>query len=339
MSAAPAPAAPVPVGHRRERSGLLPGWAASLCLHAALLFFAATQLQSCTGANSDGEATEGFREVGIRLRPSEGTAESPNAAASPAPAEQNAARPTADPLSTADAADALDDPAPLEPAEPAVATLGPGPGAGGGPAAPTGGAFDAPTGPVADPGSLGGAAKRGVTEFFGIRAAAESFVYVVDKSGSMDAAAEFAVAKREVLASLDTLGPRQKFQVLFFNGGLAPMEERGRKEGGFYLATNFNKTLARQFVGAQTPGGGTEPLAALEAALELEPDAIFFLTDGKRTLSPGDFSALRRLNRGDARIHCVRFGHGPDTIRDNAINRLASEHGGGYQYRDVRTLR
>ncbi|NNJ25900.1 vWA domain-containing protein [Alienimonas chondri] len=331
----------LPARPSRERGGLLPGWLTSLALHAALLALVATQLRSCAGSNTDGEAAEGFREVGIRLRPAEGTADSPNDAASPTPAEAAEAppQPTADALSTGDATDAAEANRDAQPADDGPPTIGPGVGSVTGPMAPPGGAIDAPAGPVADPGALGAAGKRGVTEFFGLRAEAETFVYVVDRSGSMDASREFAIAKREVLASLATLGPKQRFQILFFNDSVKPMTERARMEDGFYYATGFNKTLANQFVSSVVPGGGTQPLTALEAALALKPDAIFFLTDGKKGLTAGDFSALRRLNKHDTRIHCVRFGQGRDTIRDNEITRLASEHDGGYQYRDVRDMR
>ncbi|QDT16185.1 vWA domain-containing protein [Alienimonas californiensis] len=326
---------------RRERSGLLPGWLTSVVLHAALLALVATQLRSCAGSNSDGEATDGFREVGIRLRATEGTEDGPNAASSPAPATAATdapPQPTADPLSNAAAFDAQEANRNTEPTNDAPPALGPGVGSMTGPAAQSGGALDAPLGPVADPGSLGGAAKRGATEFFGLRAEAETFVYVIDSSGSMDPAHEFAIAKREALASLATLGPRQRFQILFFNDTVKPMSERARMEDGFYFATGFNKTLAGQFVGSVVPGGGTQPLVALEAALALKPDAIFFLTDGKRALSPQDFSALRRLNKSNTRIHCVNFGRGRE-LRSGPVAQLAAEHNGGYEYCDVRELR
>ncbi|MFH5803430.1 VWA domain-containing protein [Alienimonas sp. DA493] len=339
---APAAGPPTFAPSRRERSGLLPGWLTSVVLHAALLALVATQLRSCAGSNSDGEAAEGFREVGIRLRSDEGTADSPNPAASPAEATaatEAPPQPTADPLSSAAEFDAQEANRTAEPTNDAPSTLGAGVGAAAGPPAASGGALDAPLGPMADPGSLGGAAKRGVTEFFGLRAEAETFVYVIDCSGSMDAAHEFAIAKREALASLATLGPRQRFQILFFNDTVKPMTERARMEDGFYFATGFNKTLAGQFVGSVIPGGGTQAVTALQTALELEPEAIFFLTDGKTGLSPGERSTLRRVNKHGTRIHCVKFGHGPDTIRSGEVAQLAAEHNGGYQYRDVRELR
>lgn len=325
---------------RTAGGGLLPGWLTSVALHAALLTLVATQLRSCAGTNTDGEAVEGFREVGIRLRPAEGTADSPNEAAAMAQATptDTPPAPAADPLSSADDSEATAANQDAERSTDRPSAIGPGVGSADSSAAPGGGALDAPIGPVADPGSLGAAGKRGVTEFFGLRAEAESFVYVVDRSGSMDAAHELAIAKREVLGSLATLGPRQRFQILFFSDTVSPMKERARKEDGFYLATGFNKTLASQFVGSIVPSGGTQPLTALEAALELKPDAIFFLTDGKKGLTPGDFAALRRLNKHGTRIHCVHFGRGRQ-LTTGPVARLASQHNGGYEYRDVREMR
>ena len=319
------------------RTASLPGWAVSVILHAGLLLFAATQLQSCTGSpDSDGEATEGFREVGIRLRgesPSDDAAATDTAAASPAAAESPA---EADPLSTADAADAAASSTAETAESDATPTLGPGLAAGGGetsslPATET-------AGEVADPGSLASSAKRGVTEFFGIRAEAESFVYVVDKSGSMLGDGEFAVAKRELLASLATLTPRQRFQIVFFGSNIESMNEAARKEGDFYPATAFNKTLAAQFVASVAAGGGTEQMAALRAALALEPDAVFFLSDANSPIDAADLAAVRRLNRGGARIHCVEFGR-TDLLLEGKLEPLARANGGGYEYRNVKKLR
>ena len=321
-----------------DRSATLPGWAISVALHAGLLFLAATQLQSCTGSrSSDGEATEGFREVGIRLRGESPTDDAPDpttAAAAPTAAAE--AADAADPLSTADAADAAAHGPAATAQSDAVPTLGPGAGAAGGETSST--APPATAGEVADPGALASAAKRGVTEFFGIRAEAESFVYVVDCSGSMQGDGEFAVAKRELLSSLATLTPKQRFQIVFFNDAPRPMTERARKEGGFYPATSFNKTLAGQFVASVSAGGGTGQIAALRAALRLEPDAVFFLSDANTPIGAADLAQIRRANRSGARIHCVEFGRGR-LLREGRLAPLAEDNGGGYQYRDVTDLR
>ena len=318
------------------RTASLPGWAISVVLHGCLLLFALTQLQSCTGADSDGEGTEGFREVGIRLRGESPTDDAPAtdaAAAAPAVAEAPAA---ADPLSTGEASDAAASAAGETAADDAPPTLGPGLAAGGGETAA--GSTAETLGEVADPGALAGAAKRGVTEFFGIRAEAESFVYVVDRSGSMQADGEFGVAKRELLASLATLGPRQRFQILFFNRTVIRMEEKARVEDGFYPATTYNKTLAAQFVASVTAGGGTEQVGALREALKLEPDAVFFLSDASSPLRAGDLAQIRRANRGGSRIHCVEFGR-QSLITEGKLEPLARANGGGYQFRNVTKLR
>ena len=318
-----------------DRTALLPGWVVSVALHAGLLFVAATQLQSCTGADSDGEGTAGFREVGIRLRGESATDDAPDPATAAAP-DAAPAPDAADPLSTAAATDAAESAA--DPAEPTDAppTLGPGTAAGGGDLAPS--AAAATAGEVADPGALASAAKRGVTEFFGIRAEAESFVYVVDCSGSMGTDGQLAVAKRELLGSLATLTPRQRFQILFFADSVRPMEEKSRREGDFYPATGFNKTLAGQFVASVPSGGGTQQIAALTKALRMEPDAIFFLSDANNKMGAADLAAVRRANVAGTRIHCVEFGRGR-LLREGRLAPLAEQNGGGYQYRNVSELR
>ena len=319
------------------RTASLPGWAVSVLLHAGLLAFAATQLQSCTGSpNSDGEATEGFREVGIRLRGESPTDDAPatdTAAAAPDAAEADA---RVDPLSTADAADANAASVAEAAATDAPPTLGPGlaAGAGGPTSLPATGAV----GEVADPGALAGAAKRGVTEFFGIRAEAESFVYVVDCSGSMLGDGKFKVAKRELLSSLATLGPRQRFQIIFFNDVPKAMAEKARREDGFYPAIGSNKTGAAQFVASVRADGGTGQVAALRAALELKPDAVFFLSDANSPINARDLAAIRRANRAGSRIHCVEFGRN-DLLLEGKLEALARDNGGGYQYRNVTKLR
>ena len=52
----------------------------------------------------------------------------------------------------------------------------------------------------------------------------------------------------------------------------------------------------------------------------------------------GDYAAIRAANRAGTRIHCVRFGTGRE-LTASPVAKLAAEHGGGYQYRDVKTMR
>ena len=321
----------------RTGGGLLPGWAVSVLLHAGLLAFAATHLKDCGGSGT-GEADGGFRDVGIVLRSGDGDADSPNPARAPSVDEP---RDEPDPLSTADAV-----PVETPPTDTAADTatpadlppvLGPGSATGSTAAAPPATALDA--GPRADAGRPGGAARPGVTDFFGIRDEADSFVYLLDRSGSMDNGGELAVAKRELLDSLASLTPKQRFQVVFYNDESEAMNYRSRMDGGFYWALDLNRTLAAQFVEGVSADGGTDPLPALRKALALEPDVIYFLTDaGDTKFYAGDFAKLDRANTAGTRVHCVEFGK---TRRqsESSLERLAERTGGSYRFRDVRKFR
>ena len=57
------------------------------------------------------------------------------------------------------------------------------------------------------------------TEVFGIQGTGTNFVYVFDRSGSMGGfgGRPLAAAKAELIDSLDSIGPNQQFQIIFYN--------------------------------------------------------------------------------------------------------------------------
>ena len=65
-------------------------------------------------------------------------------------------------------------------------------------------------------GLRGGVPASGV---FGVQGEGQKFVYVFDRSGSMDGhgGAPLAAAKSELIASLDDLGDTHQFQIIFYN--------------------------------------------------------------------------------------------------------------------------
>lgn len=121
---------------------------------------------------------------------------------------------------------------------------------------------------------------RGIA-FFGRSAVGQRFVYVLDCSKSMNhpypapAKTRFIRVKLELLKSLRQMGPEHQFFILFFNDVAIPMPARSLQ-----AATTSNKLRFLQWVHQVRAEGGTEPTAALRAALELKPDVLFFLTDG-----------------------------------------------------------
>jgi hypothetical protein len=182
-------------------------------------------------------------------------------------------------------------------------------------------------------GSGGARGSDGSTPFFGIWDRGARYVYVIDCSGSMYGHNAIRAAKDELRASLSTLKRTQQFQILFYNLKQNWLKIPGKTELRYFTATPLNQRLAEQFIAEVQPDDGTDHLPALKRALQLQPDVIFFLTDGGEPgLSPAELDEIRRLNRGRSRIHCVRFesGEEPDAAGTDFVRKLAEDNNGDY---------
>lgn len=139
--------------------------------------------------------------------------------------------------------------------------------------------------------------------FFGIRAQGNRFVYVVDCSGSMKGA-RLSIAKKELRRSINELGSEQSFSVYFFANDSFPM---------FYpqpnptplVASPENKQKVIRWIDNFDESGGTEPEDSLLEALQLEPDAIYLLTDGE--FSNSTVNTVSRANSESKVIHTIGF--------------------------------
>ncbi len=157
-------------------------------------------------------------------------------------------------------------------------------------------------------------------------AGARRIVYVVDRSGSM--ADTFALVRSELLESVNRLRRSQKFHVVFFNEG-KPVENPPRR---LVSAIPSQKEGLRAFLesGEVVPGGGTDPIPAMRRAFDVEPDLIFFLTDGD--FSPQLLVKLEEWNADrDVRIFTIAY-----FSREGAelLEKIAREHRGEFKYVD-----
>ncbi len=211
----------------------------------------------------------------------------------------------------------------------------------GGSSGSDGGGDDGQPGGGGTGGSGGGAGGTGGggTSFFGHKASGTRFVYVLDASGSMYDYNAIAVAKAELLSSLEQLDATQQFQIIFYNEKCHPMVGPEGKEQLFW-GTDTNRTLASQFIRNIQPDGGTRHLDALLKALTYTPEVIFFLTDaGEPILYPGDLEKIKQRNHGRSRIFSIEFGKGANLKVDNYLKKLARDNGGAHAYRDVQEFR
>ncbi len=180
------------------------------------------------------------------------------------------------------------------------------------------------------------------TEVFGVTGTGSKFVYVFDRSGSMDGygGRPLKAAKLELTRSLDELERVHQFQIIFYNEKPKIFDLRpGTPQ--FAWGDEESKQAARQFVRDIKARGSTQHLDALELALGMRPDVVFFLTDAgeqEQRLQAKQLDDVRNWNRG-AMLHVIEFGAGPQADLDNVLMRLARENGGQHAYVDVLRLR
>jgi hypothetical protein len=182
------------------------------------------------------------------------------------------------------------------------------------------GSFDA----IASLGAAGGGGGKGVG-FFGTRARADSVIFIVDMSGSMEGH-RFDRAVEELIHSLSLLQPTQKFFIFFYNGVTYPMfEQRNSK---LLPATSGNRAKAAKWIKAFRPEGDTAPEDAIERALKMKPQVIYFLTDGE--IPNTTRSTAQRFNSEHKTvIHTIAFEYegGAEQLRG-----IAADSKGKYRF-------
>jgi len=179
-------------------------------------------------------------------------------------------------------------------------------------------------------GSPSGGGKARVS-VFGIEGIGNKFVYLFDRSSSMEGP-PLAAAKRQLIESLRSLESVHQFHIIFFNTRTQAFDITG---GGrrIAFATDRNKQLAANFVGGIVADGGTDRLIALREAIAFAPDVIFFLTDADDPMPASELADIARANRrARAAICVIEFGRRQAPSPENFLSELARESGGKYGY-------
>lgn len=305
---------------------MLPSWLISLGLHLGLILLLGVTFKL---APPRGAAAERTAEVGIVLNHQEGDDQYYQGPEGTGGADSVAAAAT-----TGGGLDQLlSDQPPTDPSSElpsSLAVIGPGALEGKG----VGTAIGADTGPRGNGGSIGG---KGRPRVFGIQGEGYKFVYVFDRSGSMEGA-PLAAAKAELIASLKSLQDTHQFQIIFYSNEVLRFNPTGDPNRLFF-ATERNKNLAAKFIGSIIALGGTDHEKALLLAISLQPDVIFLLTDADEPkLWPGQLDKIKRRAAGIT-IHAIEFGSRPQAEPNNFLVRLARDNGGRHGYVDISTLR
>lgn len=179
-------------------------------------------------------------------------------------------------------------------------------------------------------------------QFAGLDGGGNHFVYLVDSSNSMK---KFNDARTELLRSIDSLKPDQRFYVVFYdeNPKYMRIANPSQEEPASVYATPENKQAFRRWAMAVQQARGQSPPEVLKFAFKLRPDVIFLLSDGEFT---GQTETVIRENNlqenlfGESGpisiIHTIRYPGVSSTEGRQAevqMQRIAAENGG--QYRNV----
>ena len=170
--------------------------------------------------------------------------------------------------------------------------------------------------------------------------AAKDVCFVLDTSGSM-AGAKLAQARKALRSCLDSLGPRDRFEVIRFSTEAEPLF------GSLVPADAGHVGKAESFVDGLSAMGGTAIEDALHDALGLRgptggsadtadtagrPYMVIFLTDGIPTVGETSEDALvERVSHAGRGTRIFSFGIGTD-VNAHLLDRIASETRGVSQY-------
>lgn len=177
------------------------------------------------------------------------------------------------------------------------------------------------------------------TSVFGIEGEGSRFVYVFDRSDSMNDynGLPLNTAKEELIQSLQSLGRAHRFQIIFYND--SPLPYGGMSSGAvkMLVGDDNSKAQAISFVRGISGNGGTQHVDALKMGINMGPDIIFFLTDADQPAISARHrdEILVRCSRAGTTIHAIQFGTGPRQGSGTWIENLATETGGKYRYIDV----
>lgn len=186
---------------------------------------------------------------------------------------------------------------------------------------------------------------KGHTSFFGLGGNGTRFVYAFDRSESMNAriahysegyivseVTPLAAAKKELWESLRSLTDDLAFQIIFYNHFPIVFGSDETKPHMF-KASDENKARAQEFIESIPGDGTTKHVLALEAALKLNPDVIFLLTDGEYKDDPSQREVRKIASMCNRKGVVVNVIHLVPKPRPNTtLIELAERTGGQHRF-------
>lgn len=165
--------------------------------------------------------------------------------------------------------------------------------------------------------------------FFDVPGPGESIVFIVDNSRSMnhphdsEFKTRFRRVKAELLKCIALMPADGRFSVIFFAREVFPLPAPGLR-----TADPVTKEAALRWVGAMDAGGSpTDPRKALALGLRLQPDRIYFLTDGEFERAAN--LTLLKLRQERTIIDTFAFG---ERLGEDLLRQLAEHNRGRYTF-------
>ncbi len=176
-------------------------------------------------------------------------------------------------------------------------------------------------------GAGGLAGDGGTASFFGVEAVGRRFVFIVDRSGSMNIAGRWPTLQEQLLEAINGLSANAQFYVVLFSSDAMAMGGRT----GWTDATGSGKSWGRREVAnLPPPSGGTVPVPGFELAMRVRPrpDAIYFMTDGEFAESQA-YEIVRMVEELRIPVHCITFASDEGRAQMEMIARAT---GGSYTH-------
>lgn len=166
------------------------------------------------------------------------------------------------------------------------------------------------------------------TSFFGVSSQGTRFAYIVDISGSMGDNRKLPTAMGELARSIESLPDYAYFYIVLFQSNITVPSW----QSGWVQARPSAINRARRWLEDIAPGGGTLPHEAFFKvfSLDVRPDVLFFLTDG-RLNEPLPVEDIVQMNSRGKRvvINTIAFG---DSADREYLRAIAEECGGTYRF-------
>lgn len=116
----------------------------------------------------------------------------------------------------------------------------------------------------------------GNANFFGVESRSGPVSFIIDRSGSMERYSRFNKTRKQLIETVNSMGPGQSFSVFLYNEKIVAFE-RGR----LIKPSVESKTAFQAWIGSVAPTGGTNPIPAFNQAANSSVKTIFFLSDGE----------------------------------------------------------